>query len=135
MALALKSLVSWHLVVQNWQLLGVELSLDDILSGLAKIGFDNGLDHLVLNASIGYVGPVGDETDETLLSLLAVNLKGPLALCQSLYGALAIRAGSVCFISSTAAGRATPEFASYTASKTAINHFAGKPWSDQNGVS
>ena len=99
-------------------------ALEDILNGLASIGFDSGLDHLVLNASIGYVGPVGEETDEGLLSLLAVNLKGPLALCQSLYGVLAIRAGSVCFISSTAAGSATPEFASYTASKTAINHFA-----------
>jgi len=99
-------------------------ALDDILSGLAAIGFDDGLDHLVLNASIGYVGSVNDETDEGLLSLLAVNLKGPLALCQSFYCALAIRAGSVCFISSTAAGSATPEFASYTASKTAINHFA-----------
>ncbi|MEP3629627.1 MAG: SDR family NAD(P)-dependent oxidoreductase [Hyphomicrobiales bacterium] len=99
-------------------------ALDEILNGLASIGFDNGLDHLVLNASIGYVGPVSDETDEGLLSLLAVNLKAPLALCQGLYGALAIRAGSVCFISSTAAGSATPQFASYTASKTAINHFA-----------
>jgi len=99
-------------------------ALNDILSGLAAIGFDDGLDHLVLNASIGYVGPVSEETDEGLLSLLAVNLKGPLQLCQSLYGALAIRAGSVCFISSTAAGSATPVFASYTASKTAINHFA-----------
>ena len=99
-------------------------ALDDILNGLAKIGFDDGLDYLVLNASIGYVGPVRDETDEGLLALLAVNLKGPLALCQSLYGALAIRSGSVCFISSTASGSATPEFASYTASKTAINHFA-----------
>ena len=99
-------------------------ALEDILHGLASIGFDKGLDHLVLNASIGYVGLVDDEPDEGLLSLLAVNLKGPLALCQSLYGALAIRAGTVCFISSMAAGSATPEFASYTASKTAINHFA-----------
>ena len=99
-------------------------ALDDILNGLALIGFDDGLDHLVLNASIGYVGPVNAESDDALLSLLTVNLKGPLALCQSLYGALAIRSGSVCFISSTASGSATPEFASYTASKTAINHFA-----------
>lgn len=104
--------------------LSIPQALELILKRLTVIGFDDGIDHLVLNASIGYVGAVSEEADEALLSLLAVNLKGPLALCQSLYPALAASAGSVCFISSTAAGSATPQFASYTASKTAINHFA-----------
>ncbi|MEP1441959.1 MAG: SDR family NAD(P)-dependent oxidoreductase [Hyphomicrobiales bacterium] len=104
--------------------LSTSQSTADVMQGLASIGFDDGIDHLVLNASIGYVGALSDESDEALLALLAVNLKGPLALCQNLYPALAARSGSVCFISSTAAGSATPNFASYTASKTALNDFA-----------
>lgn len=99
-------------------------SLESIMAGLAQIGFDDGIDHLILNASIGYVGPLKEEADDALLSLLAVNLKGPLSLCQRLYPALATRAGSVCFISSTLSGNGTPDFASYTASKTALSHFA-----------
>ena len=114
--------------------LSIPQALEIISKKVTAIGFDEGIDHLVLNASIGYVGPVVEEADEALLSLLTVNLKGPLALCQSLYPALAARRGSVCFISSTAAGSATPDFASYTASKTAINHFADNleiEWQDR----
>lgn len=95
-----------------------------ILQALEEIGFTVALDHLVLNASVGYVGALKEETDNALLSLLAVNLKGPLSLCQQLFPALQTLTGSVCFIGSTAAGRATPDYASYTASKTALRDLA-----------
>ena len=99
-------------------------SVEIIMSDLEQIEFDREFDHLVLNASIGYVGSVNEEDDIALLSLLNVNLKGPFALCQRLFPALNARSGSVCFIGSTAADRATPDFASYTASKTAIRDLA-----------
>lgn len=90
--------------------------LDDL--GWAKI------DHLILNAGLGYVGPVASQTPDNIDALINVNLKTPIALANTLFPQLEAAHGSLCFIGSTLANRSTPDFATYTATKTAISDFA-----------
>lgn len=89
----------------------------------ARLGW-TGLDALIHNAGTGYVGGIADESPDSIRVIVQTNLKSPMALTQRLFPLLLKAGGSVCFIGSTAAGRTTPAFATYTATKSGLKDFA-----------
>lgn len=98
-------------------------STAQIAAHIQKIGWEK-LDHLVHNAGMGYVGPIQDQSTETIEAMVEANLKSPIALTALLFPLLEKAKGSVCFIGSTVKGRATPQFATYTATKTGLADLA-----------
>lgn len=98
-------------------------SVEKIATHITALGWET-LDHLIHNAGIGYVGPISSQTSGNIEAIIEANLKSPLALSALLFSLLERKNGSVCFIGSTVTGRATPEFALYTATKTGIADIA-----------
>lgn len=90
---------------------------------METLGWDT-LDHLIHNAAIGYVGAIGAQSPDAIAAMIAANLKTPLALTRLFFPHLERAHGSVCFIGSTLTGRATPDFALYTATKTGLADLA-----------
>ena len=104
-----------------------------MVSETEKLGWD-ALDFLIHNASIGYVGPFEEQESIDITAMIEVNLKAPLKLSQKLFPMLERAGGSVCFITSTASGKVHPDFALYTATKTALTDLAGNlriEWQDR----
>lgn len=101
------------------------LSADIGESGTAKRVVDaaveqfGGVDFVVNNAGIGEVTPLSQSSDALIDSLLAVNLKGPLALCRDAQPELEKTRGAIVNISSVAGQAAVPGFAVYAATKSA----------------
>ena len=111
-------------------------SAEQIAAHLHALGWEN-LHHLVHNAGMGYVGDITAQTPDNIEALIEVGLKSPLALSQLLFPLLERAKGNVCFIGSTVIGRATPEFALYTATKTGIADLARNlttEWSDRVSI-
>lgn len=81
------------------------------------------LDLLIHNAGLGYVGPLSTQPTENVQQLLAVNLRAPIALTHALFPKLEAAGGKVVFISSVATALPTPNYAVYTATKTALDGF------------
>ena len=94
-----------------------------IAAHIRAIGWEK-LDHLIHNASMGYVGDIDAQQPDDIEAMIEANLKSPLALSQLLFPLLERAKGSVCFVGSTVNGRATPQFAVYTATKTGIADLA-----------
>ncbi|MEP2944560.1 MAG: SDR family NAD(P)-dependent oxidoreductase [Hyphomicrobiales bacterium] len=94
-----------------------------IAAHIRAIGWES-LDHLIHNAGMGYVGDIDAQKPDNIESMIEANLKSPLALSQLLFPLLERSKGSVCFVGSTVKGRATPQFAVYTATKTGMADLA-----------
>ncbi|MCB9147924.1 MAG: SDR family NAD(P)-dependent oxidoreductase [Caldilineaceae bacterium] len=80
------------------------------------------LDLLVHNAGVGYVGDTGAQSATNVRQLIAVNLEAPLALTHQLLNRMT-PTGKIVFISSVASALPGPDYAVYTATKSALNGF------------
>lgn len=82
------------------------------------------LDLLIHNAGVGAYGPPAAEAPEVTANLLAVNVQAPITITHALLPRVLAARGSVVFVSSVATALPTPQFACYTASKSALEGFA-----------
>ena len=82
------------------------------------------LDVLVHNAGVFFPGPVADSTVDHWRVTLDVNVVGAVALTLALLPALRRAGGQVVCINSGTGRKASPEMASYSASKFAQRAFA-----------
>ncbi len=105
----------------------IDLSTDtctaEIAQKISNMGWRH-LDFLIHNAGLGYVGALDQQTDQSIKDILNVNLTAPLIITNALFPLLQKKHGTLCLIGSTAKGRSTPDFAVYTASKTALSDMA-----------
>ena len=81
------------------------------------------VDRLILNAGIGYTGPLAGQPPLSLAELLAVNVRAPLALTHALAQSQLASDGHVVFISSVVVSWPAPNYATYAASKAALDGF------------
>ncbi|MEZ4556228.1 MAG: SDR family NAD(P)-dependent oxidoreductase [Caldilineaceae bacterium] len=82
-----------------------------------------GLDVLVHNAGLGYVGALVDQPASDINTLIDVNLRAPVLLTRRLLPRMAAQ-GRIVFVSSLAAVMPTPDYAVYSATKAALDSFA-----------
>lgn len=81
------------------------------------------LDLVIQNAGMGYVGGLAEQNVENIRQLVAVNLKAPIALTHKLYPRIRPQTGKLVFISSVLSVLPGPEYAVYSATKSALNGF------------
>ena len=94
-----------------------------ITHGLRERGVAT-LDLVIHNAGIGYMGAIGEQSAEAIAELLTVNLITPIKLTHALLPHLQKARGKLVFISSVVSKLAAPNFATYAASKAALDGFA-----------
>ncbi|MFY9764939.1 MAG: SDR family oxidoreductase [Mycobacterium sp.] len=94
---------------------------DAIPAATAAIGE---LDVLVHNAGVFFPGRIAESTVEHWRATLDVNVVGAMALTLALLPALRRASGQVVFINSGTGRKASPDMASYSASKFALRAFA-----------
>ena len=94
---------------------------DAIPAATAAIGE---LDVLVHNAGVFFPGRIAESTVEHWRATLDVNVVGAVALTLALLPALRRASGQVVFINSGTGRKASPDMASYSASKFALRAFA-----------
>lgn len=82
------------------------------------------LDLLIHNAGVGGYGPPSAEAPEVTGGMVAVNVQAPIAITHSLLPQVLAAHGGIVLISSVATALPTPQFACYTASKSALEGFA-----------
>jgi short-subunit dehydrogenase len=95
---------------------------EELARELARRGVD-ALDLVVLNAGVGWVGPIAAQTPESIRELVEVDLVAPLRLCHLLLPALRRARGRVVFVSSVVSALPCPEYAVYAAAKAAAEGF------------
>lgn len=81
------------------------------------------LDLVIHNAAMGYVGAIATQSVTNLRDLIQINLWSPIALSHMLFPFVERVRGKIAFISSVATALPGPEYASYTASKAALEGF------------
>jgi NADP-dependent 3-hydroxy acid dehydrogenase YdfG len=94
---------------------------DAIPAATAAIGE---LDVLVHNAGVFFPGRIAESTVKHWRATLDVNVVGAVALTLALLPALRRASGQVVFINSGTGRKASPDMASYSASKFALRAFA-----------
>ena len=82
------------------------------------------LDLVVHNAGVGYYGPVAGQSSPDLETMIALNLIAPIELTYALAPLLQSAKGKVVFISSVVTALPSPKYATYTATKAALDGFA-----------
>ena len=82
------------------------------------------VDRLIHNAAVGWYGDPTTQTAATTLELVEVNLKAPIRLTHALLPHLKTGSGKIAFISSVATVLPTADYATYTATKAALDGFA-----------
>ncbi|MFT5194991.1 MAG: short-subunit dehydrogenase [Cellvibrionaceae bacterium] len=82
------------------------------------------LDLIIHNAGIGWTGSLADQSPASMAEIMQVNLKAPIAITHTLFQHLVRANGKVVFVSSVASALPTADFATYTASKAALDGFA-----------
>ena len=82
-----------------------------------------GLDLLVLNAGVGWVGRVAEEPTASIRELCEVNLVAPMRLCRLLLPGLKARRGRIAYVSSVVSELPCPDYAVYGATKAAAEGF------------
>ncbi|MEM8533290.1 MAG: SDR family NAD(P)-dependent oxidoreductase [Chloroflexota bacterium] len=82
------------------------------------------LDLLIHNAAIGFYGATEEQSAESIRDLEAVNLRAPIALTHTLLPYLERARGTIAFISSVVSALPAPDYAVYTATKSALEGFA-----------
>ncbi len=108
-----------------------------IAEALDRMQWD-ALDLAILNAGIGWAGDPVDEPPDMISKQLAVNLTAPLAIAHMLAPRLFALKGRLVLIGSTAAEKGNASFATYAASKAALDAFARaltEEWRDKAHVS
>jgi len=94
-----------------------------IAEALNRLGWD-ALDLVVLNAGMGWAGDPVEEPAETISKQVAVNLTATVAITHMLAPPLFATKGKLALVGSTASTKGNPTFATYAASKAAIDAFA-----------
>ena len=92
-----------------------------IRSFLQKRGWTR-LDTAILNAGVGWVGPIARQEPASIHELIDVNLMAPIALAHALLPVL--KGGRLVLIGSIAAAMPCPSYAVYAASKAALDGLA-----------
>lgn len=92
-----------------------------------------GLDALVHVAGVGRYGEIASESGDQLDAILNVNLGAAIELCHALYAPLLKARGHVLFVGSVAAFVPAPWYASYAASKAALDGLARSLRSEWRG--
>jgi short-subunit dehydrogenase len=82
------------------------------------------LDLLIHNAALGAYGPVAQQMPQNIRTLVAVNLRAPVALTHALLPMLRRPHGKLVFISSVVSALPGPQYAVYGATKAALDGFA-----------
>ncbi|MGY1593698.1 SDR family NAD(P)-dependent oxidoreductase [Geodermatophilus sp. SYSU D00708] len=82
-----------------------------------------GLDALVLNAGVAYLGTVGSTTVEEWEETLRINLTAPFLMVCAAVGALVASRGAVVTVGSVAGLRGAPAYVAYGASKAGLHMF------------
>ncbi len=82
------------------------------------------LDYVIHNAGVGYVGDVSAQSPENIQTLLQVNTYAPIQLTHALLPLLRPTSGKIVLISSVATAFGMADYATYIASKAALNGFA-----------
>jgi meso-butanediol dehydrogenase / (S,S)-butanediol dehydrogenase / diacetyl reductase len=90
------------------------------LADAARDSF-GGLDAVVLNAGVGDSAAAGDDTLEGWQRTIGINLTGAFLVARACLSLLVERRGSLVGISSNSALRASPDDASYAASKAGLS--------------
>lgn len=103
--------------------LGDPKAAEQIAAWLAEQGHHS-LDLLIHNAAVGYYGRPADQPPGHLLQLIQVNLNTPLALTHTLLPLLTAVRGKIVFVSSVASALPTADYATYTATKAALDGLA-----------
>ena len=103
--------------------LATDFCTDLVLNFLERVNI-NHLNMLVHNAGIGYFGCPEDQSDESILEVLKVNLYTPLRLSHTLMPFIKKVKGKIILVSSVAVYLPTPDYTVYTASKAALDGFA-----------
>ncbi|MEM7532627.1 MAG: SDR family NAD(P)-dependent oxidoreductase, partial [Chloroflexota bacterium] len=83
----------------------------------------NQIDLLINNAAMGYIGPVEVQTPENIEQLVNVNLHTPIALTHALLPFVEQVQGKIVYISSVASIYPAPDYATYVATKAALEGF------------
>ena len=96
---------------------------EQIATWLAEQGIQT-LDLLIHNAAVGYYGRPADQPAGHLLQMVQVNLTTPIALTHALLPLLTAAQGKIVFVSSVASALPTADYATYTATKAALDGFA-----------
>jgi len=94
-----------------------------IAEALDRFGWDR-LDLVILNAGMGWAGDPVEEPPETISAQIAINLTAPVAISHMLAPHLFATGGKLALIGSTASIKGNPAFATYSASKAALDAFA-----------
>ncbi len=81
------------------------------------------IDLVIHNAAIGYVGTIAAQPIDNLRDQIKINLWAPMALSHMLFPLVARARGKFVFISSVATAFAGPDYATYTATKVALEGF------------
>ena len=82
------------------------------------------IDRLMLNAGVGHYGSPEDADPAAIRTILAVNLRSPIALTHALLPWIEPVNGKITLISSVVADLPAPNYALYAASKAALGGFA-----------
>lgn len=104
-----------------------DLSQPDSGEQIAAFCHSNGitaLNYLVHNAGVGYVGEIEAQDAASVQELVAVNLTAPIRITQPLLPLLKAANGKMVVVSSVVAPHATPRYAVYTATKSALEGWA-----------
>ena len=99
-----------------------EAAAKAVRSALEAAGID-ALDRLVHNAGTASFGAPGQEDAETIRRLLDVNLASPVVLTHALAGHVLRARGTAAFVGSVVAALPSPDYATYAASKAAVDGF------------
>lgn len=83
----------------------------------------NQIDLLINNAAMGYIGPAEVQTPEHIEQLVNVNLHTPIALTHALMPFVEQVQGKIVYISSVASIYPAPDYATYVATKAALEGF------------
>lgn len=99
---------------------GAATRIDEALDRLAW----DALDLAILNAGIGWTGDPADESAADIASQIDINVTAPVVIAHKLAPRLFAAEGRLVLIGSTAAAKGHPAFATYAASKAALDAFA-----------
>ncbi len=81
------------------------------------------LDLVIHNAAIGYVGAIAAQPLDQLRDLIHINLWAPIVLSHMLFPLVARARGKMAFVTSVATAFPGPTYATYTATKVALEGF------------
>lgn len=103
----------------------------NILKALDELNLP-GPDLCILNAAMGWTGRFWEEPPETVQNQITVNITAQIAIAHALASRLKAAKGHLVFIGSTAQ-KGAPGFATYAATKAALDGLARSLWAEWRG--